>query len=101
MREFLRGAVRLHVLHHAAGGEVHGAWMAEELARHGYRISPGTLYPTLHKMEAEGLLHSRPEVVDGRARRSYLATDQGRWALAQAKEQLRELARELLDDPAS
>ena len=58
MREFLRGAVRLHILHHAAQGEVHGAWMARELAHHGYRISPGSLYPTLHKMETEGLLRS-------------------------------------------
>jgi DNA-binding PadR family transcriptional regulator len=98
VREFLRGAVRLHILHHAAVGQVHGAWMAEELARHGYRISPGTLYPTLHKMEAEGLLRSRAEVVTGRARRSYGATAKGRRELKQAKQQLRELARELLDD---
>ena len=66
MREFLRGAVRLHILHHAARGEVHGAWMATELAHHGYRISPGSLYPTLHKMEAEGLLRSSQQVIDGR-----------------------------------
>jgi DNA-binding PadR family transcriptional regulator len=98
VREFLRGAVRLHILHHAADGEVHGAWMAEELARHGYRISPGTLYPTLHKMEVEGLLRSRTEVVAGRARRSYAATAKGKRELKQAKQQLRELAQELLDD---
>ncbi len=101
MRELLRGAVRLHVLHHAAHGEVHGAWMADELAHHGYRISPGSLYPTLHKMEAEGLLASRHVVVDGRARRCYRATSKGRKALRHAKLQLRELAAEVLgnDDP--
>ena len=55
MREFQRGAVRLHILHHAAEAEVHGAWLTHELASHGYRISPGTLYPTLHRLEAEGL----------------------------------------------
>lgn len=97
MREFLRGAVRLYVLHHAAVGEIHGAWMSAELARHGYQISPGTLYPTLHKMEAEGLLRSTPQVVAGRARRSYRATAAGQRTLDQAKQQLRELARELLD----
>ena len=48
--------------------------MAEELAHHGYRISPGSLYPTLHKMEAEGLLRSTRQVVAGRARRTYVAT---------------------------
>lgn len=99
MRELLRGAVRLHVLHHAAAGPVHGAWMAEELARHGYRISPGTLYPTLHKMERDRLLRSRVEVVQGRSRRTYVATAEGRRALARARVQLRELAAELLDDP--
>jgi DNA-binding PadR family transcriptional regulator len=96
VREFLRGAVRLHILHHAAHGEVHGAWMAAELAHHGYRISPGSLYPTLHKMEAGGLLRSRPKVVDGRARRTYVATAKGRRTLEAAKGQLRELAHEVL-----
>jgi DNA-binding PadR family transcriptional regulator len=90
--------VRLHILHHAAHGAVHGAGMAAELAHHGYRISPGSLYPTLHKMETEGLITSRPEVVDGRARRSYVATADGRRALAAAKRQLRELADEVLGD---
>ena len=98
MREFLRGAVRLHILHHGAQGEVHGAWMATELAKHGYRISSGSLYPTLHKMEAEGLLRSSQEVVDGRTRRSYVATARGRRVLESTKRQLRELARELLGD---
>jgi DNA-binding PadR family transcriptional regulator len=98
VRELLRGAVRLHVLHHAAHGEVHGAWMAEELAHHGYRISPGSLYPTLHKMEAEGLLTSRHVVVDGRARRCYRSTAKGRRDLRQAKVQLRELAAEVLGE---
>src|SRR3989337_1486591 len=29
MDEFFRGAVRLHVLHHAAEGPIHGTWMME------------------------------------------------------------------------
>ena len=100
MREFLRGAVRLHILHHAAHGEVHGAWMAQELAHHGYRISPGSLYPTLHKMETEGLIRSTQKVVDGRARRSYVATAKGRRTLESTKRQLKELADEVLGDEA-
>ena len=100
MREFLRGAVRLHILHHAAHGAVHGAWMAEELAHHGYKISPGSLYPTLHKMEESGLLRSRTEVVEGRSLRSYTVTAKGRRDLAETIVQLRELANEVLgDDP--
>ncbi|HEX2031178.1 MAG TPA: PadR family transcriptional regulator [Actinomycetota bacterium] len=96
MRDFLRGARRLHILHHASEGEIHGAWMAAELARHGYRISPGTLYPTLHAMEAEGLLTSRPAIVDGRRQRLYRATAQGRRALERMRRALRELAHEVL-----
>lgn len=98
MREFQRGAVRLHILHHAAEDEIHGAWMAEELAGHGYRISPGTLYPTLHRMEADGLLTSEQRVVEGRTRRVYRATDAGRAALAEDRRALAELAREVLPE---
>ncbi len=98
MREFLRGAVRLHILHHAAQGDVHGAWLSEELAHHGYRISPGSLYPTLHKMEAEGLLSSRSEVVEGRSLRSYSITKSGRRVLKETMVQLRRLATEVLGE---
>ena len=98
MRELQRGAVRLQVLHHACEGEIHGTWMAEELRRHGYAISYGTLYPTLHRMEDEGLLASRQDVHDGRARHVYRATDHGRQALADGRQVLRELAREVLGD---
>lgn len=98
MREFQRGAVRVHILHHAAEEGVHGAWLTAELARHGYDISPGTLYPTLHRLEAEGLLSSTQRVVDGRTRRVYRATRAGKEALEQDRAALRELAREVLGD---
>jgi PadR family transcriptional regulator, regulatory protein PadR len=71
MRSFLHGAVQLHVLHHAAEHPIHGAWMAAELARHGYRISPGTLYPTLHRLEAAGLLSGHDDLETGRRVRRY------------------------------
>lgn len=76
---------------------MHGAWMAAELAEHGYSISPGTLYPTLHRMEEEGLLRSANQVVDGRTRRVYELTPAGRRALRDAKRILAELADEVLD----
>jgi DNA-binding PadR family transcriptional regulator len=92
-----RGAVRLHILHHAAQGEIHGAWMADELARHGHRISPGTLYPALHRMEEAGLLTSTRSVVDGKMRRLYRATAKGRRELTAARRVLAELVDEVLD----
>jgi DNA-binding PadR family transcriptional regulator len=49
-------------------------------------------------MEAEGLLRSSQQVVDGRTRRCYEATAKGRRVLESTKRQLRELAREVLGD---
>jgi DNA-binding PadR family transcriptional regulator len=98
VREFQRGAVRLHILHYAAEEGVHGAWLTTELAEHGYDISPGTLYPTLHRLEADGLLTSEQQVVDGRVRRVYRATPDGLAALAADRKALAELAREVLGE---
>lgn len=99
MRPFLRGAVELHILHHAAETEVHGAWMSAELARHGHAISPGTLYPTLHRLHEAGLLACRDEVRDGRRIRLYKITLAGRKALQEMRRALRELAAEVLAEP--
>jgi DNA-binding PadR family transcriptional regulator len=100
MRELMRAAVRLHILHHAAEEDIHGAWMSEELANHGYSISPGTLYPTLHRMEQDGLLVSHQEIVEGRARRVYRATAAGVNALAEGRRSVAELAAEILPTSA-
>lgn len=98
-QELLAGFVRLHVLHHAAAGELYGQWMIEELARHGYRLSPGTLYPLLNRLEKCGYLVSRRERAGRSVRRLYTATPLGREALAVAQARLRELFHELLEEP--
>lgn len=100
-REFLRGVVPVHVLHHAAREPVYGAWMTSELARHGYAISPGTLYPLLHRMQQAGLLESAKHTVDGRVLRSYRATAEGRRVLARLRELVGEVAGEVLVEPRS
>lgn len=70
--------------------------MADELAHHGYEISPGTLYPLLHRMEGDDMLTSSTRVVAGRARRSYRATESGRRMLAELRPTLAEAADEIL-----
>jgi DNA-binding PadR family transcriptional regulator len=55
-RDFFGGSIRLHILHHAASGEVFGQGLIDELQHHGYRLSPGTLYPILHALERGGYL---------------------------------------------
>ncbi len=89
--------MRLHVLHHAARHEIYGQWMIDELAGHGYRLSPGTLYPMLHKMERDGYLVSRTVRAGRQARKLYTITDKGRAGLALAKERVREFTGEAMD----
>jgi PadR family transcriptional regulator, regulatory protein PadR len=96
-QELLAGLVRLHILHHAAEGEIYGVWIIEELARHGYRLSPGTLYPMLHTMEKKGYLRSRQRRSGRSIRRLYRTTPLGSKALKVAKAKLRELVGELIE----
>jgi DNA-binding PadR family transcriptional regulator len=94
-QELLKGLIRLHILHHASIGEFYGQWMIHELARHGYRLSAGTLYPMLHGLERSGYLKSRREQLGRTFRRVYRATALGREANKVAKIQVRELVPEL------
>jgi len=96
-RDLYSGLIRLHVLHHAAEEPIFGLGMIEELARHGYRISPGSLYPLLHGLEKKGYLRSREQRNGKSLRRVYRATPRGRKALAAVRRQVRELFRELVE----
>ena len=93
------GLMRLHILHHAAERVVCGVWVMEELRRHGYEISPGTLYPMLHGLERKGYLQSSKERVGKTMRRLYSITSEGESALSEAKEKVRELYGELIVAP--
>jgi PadR family transcriptional regulator, regulatory protein PadR len=96
-RDLYSGLIRLHVLHHAVEEPVFGLGMIEELARHGYRISPGSLYPLLHGLEKKGYLRSTERRNGKSLRRIYRATPLGRKALAAAKGKVLELLRELME----
>ena len=98
MRRVLLGFMGIHVLHHASKGEVTGKFMMEELEKHGYKTSPGTIYPLLHKMEEMGLLESRNEVRNGRRVRLYRTTPEGEKLLQKAKDKVRELCMEILGE---
>jgi len=90
------GFVRVHLLHHAGEGEIYGTEMLEELGRHGYAMSAGTLYPILHELEKAGCLKGRKAVVKGKARRYYAITPLGRRVLGNSKRKIKELAGEVL-----
>ena len=97
-QELYGGLVRLHVLYHADKEVIFGLGIIEELRRHGYQLSAGTLYPMPHSMKKAGYLRSRMRIVDGRMRRNYLATAKGRDALSSAKGKVRELFGELFEE---
>ncbi len=94
-RDLFLGFVKLHILYHAGCEPVYGLWLIEELGRHGYRLSPGTLYPILHGLKKENLLTVETRVVEGKARKYYRLTSQGRAALREGKSKAEELLNEI------
>ncbi len=98
-REILLGFWKVHILHHANEGPVVGQWMLQELRHHGYELSPGTLYPLLHRMERSGWLRSESDPKAGpRGRKSYYLTPKGRKVLEFLKQRVEELWLEIKDD---
>lgn len=93
-REFLLAFWKIHILHHAEEQGVYGHWMLEELHRHGYRLSPGTLYPLLARMARRGWLRST-EPKGSRAARVYRITPSGSEVLERLRASLAELQHEV------
>jgi DNA-binding PadR family transcriptional regulator len=96
-RDLYSGLIRLHVMHHAVEEPIFGLGMMEELARHGYRISPGSLYPLLHGLEKKGYLNSTEQRKGKSLRKVYRATPLGKKALKAARSKVLELLRELIE----
>ena len=98
IRHFFGGFVRMHILYHAGKEAICGIEMIEELQRHGYQLSPGTLYPILHHLEQAGYLSCKTATVSGKRRKNYRLTKKGRKLLAEAQDKLRELFSEVVAD---
>jgi PadR family transcriptional regulator, regulatory protein PadR len=96
-RDLYSGLIRLHILHHAPKEPIFGLGMIKELDRHGYRISPGSLYPLLSRLEAKGYLRASQERKGKSLRKVYRATREGRNALVAAKSKIRELFQEIVE----
>jgi DNA-binding PadR family transcriptional regulator len=94
IREFLLAFWKIHILHHAEEEGVYGQWMLEELHHHGYRLSPGTLYPLLARMARRGWLRAA-ETQNSRDARVYRITAEGSKVLKRLRASLRELQGEV------
>ena len=98
LRDFYLGFIRIHILFHARKAPVYGVELMRELVKHGYTVGPGTLYPILHTMEANGLLLGIKEVVKGKARRCYRITSKGEFIYQGAQKQAVELITEISEE---
>ncbi|MFW5972264.1 MAG: PadR family transcriptional regulator [Bacillota bacterium] len=96
-RKLFLAFMRIHILHHAKKEPFFGLWMIEELQSHGYKVSAGTLYPILHKMEKDDILATSEKTIEGKVRKYYSLTNQGEEILNEAKEKTRELFYEIID----
>lgn len=97
LRKLFLAFMRIHILHHAGKEPFFGLWMIEELESHGYKISAGTLYPVLHQMEKDGLLETSERIIEGKVRKYYSLTVEGKEILNEAKEKTKELFYEIID----
>jgi DNA-binding PadR family transcriptional regulator len=98
LKDLFLGFIKVHILHHAAKERIFGQEFSDELQRHGFQISYGTLYPILHKLEDQGYLESENENVNGKVRRYYTITKNGKKILGKAKLQAKELVEELYEE---
>jgi PadR family transcriptional regulator PadR len=97
-REILLAFWKVHILHHASEAPIHGQWIITELRRHGYEISPGTLYPLLNRMARYGWLKCRKVPGGARARKDYRLTTAGRKVLALVRAQVEEMYEEVVQE---
>jgi PadR family transcriptional regulator PadR len=90
----------IHVLYHASKKAIYGVGVAAELEKHGYRLSPGTLYPLLHNLQAAEFLDREDRTVGGKVRKYYRITPLGQRALEDAREKVVSLVDEVTEKPA-
>lgn len=98
LRDFFLGSVKIYVLYQASRESIYGTALITDLAQHGYTLSPGTLYPVLHKLEHAGLLESERETIEGRMRRYYHTTQLGLQTLKAAQNAMRSLMYEVIEE---
>jgi DNA-binding PadR family transcriptional regulator len=98
LRTFFLGFIKIHILHHAGEAPVYGLALMAELRRHGYELSPGTLYPVLHQLEETGYLGRLDRVVNGKVRKYYALTSRGAAVLGEVREKTAELVAEVLEE---
>lgn len=81
----LKGSLPLLILHILQDGENHGYRIAKHIKEQSDGVldfKEGTLYPTLHSLEAQGLISASDHIENGRTRRYYQLTEAGKKTLS-------------------
>ena len=94
-RDFLRGFVKLYTLWRASKEDVYGVQILNEMAGLGFKLSPGTLYPTLAAFLKERDVKVYKKIVNGKVRKFYRLTPKGRRELDEVRERLKVLMRQV------
>lgn len=84
----VKGSLPLLILNALSSGAGYGYQIAKEIKEHSEGVldfQEGSLYPTLHKLEKEGLIEAYTQKVDGRRRRYYRLTEKGSQELVREK----------------
>jgi PadR family transcriptional regulator PadR len=88
--EALKGHLDLLLLAVLSKGSAHGYAVIESLRQRSgglFDLPEGTIYPALHRLEAQGLLLSRWQEDTPRRRRVYELTTKGKRSLAKREEE--------------
>jgi len=98
VRACFLGFIEIHIFSYARREPISGAAMIAELKHHGNSINPGTLYPLLHALEEEsGSIRHFAQVIEEKARKEYVATEEVKCAFQELLPKLRELVSEMLE----
>ena len=86
----MKGSLPLLILHNLSLEPSHGYRIAKQIRVQSDGVldfKEGTLYPTLHNLEKLGLVVSYNEMENGRSRRYYQLTENGKAELARQRQE--------------
>lgn len=89
-KSLLSGSSAMLVLRLLAERDMYGYEITEELSARSqnvFEMKSGTLYPLLHTLEQKGWISAYEQTENGRERRYYAITDDGRRRLSEKQEE--------------
>ncbi len=99
-RSLISGSTAMLLLRLLEEKDMYGYEMIEELKRrsnHVFSLKAGTLYPLLHSLEEKNYLRSYEDEVNGKIRKYYSITEEGKKHLKDRKEEWQEFSSAVAD----